>query len=558
MKHKKATTKGFKRMKNGFVNIKKVLGMKNFILIVFTVFIVLFSSTNLFAQWSSDTQVNTPVSTTTDDQSIPQIISDDTSGAIIVWRDQRDEQYQGDIYAQRIDSSGYAKWTADGVALCTATGMQDIPMEVSDGEGGAIVAWKDNRVSGADIYAQRINSSGSVMWMSDGVPVCAETDAQILTGIISDGAGGAIIVWQDYRSGTDNDIYAQRIDGNGILLWTSTGVPVCTASNEQVGAQIVGDGAGGAIMVWDDRRTGKYAIYAQKINSNGAVLWTADGVAADTAGGSQFSALKAKINSDGNGGVIIAWADSRNGNDNNVFAQRINSNGVIEWRLNGEQICDAADDQQNVVTAEDNSGGAIISWMDFRNGSDYNIYAQRVDINGNVQWTSNGVPICEANDWQGNLETIYDGYNGAVIAWLDYRNGDYNIYCQRVISNGTEVLTLDGEPVCTATGYQFSPKMITDGSGRIITVWYDDRGADDDIYAQRTVTGGYIPVELISFTARANNNTVELSWATATELNNYGFEIERKSLDTWEKIGFVEGSGSSSETKYYNFIDKES
>jgi len=83
---------------------------------------------------------------------------------------------------------------------------------------------------------------------------------------------------------------------------------------------------------------------------------------------------------------------------------------------------------------------------------------------------------------------------------------------------------------------------------------------------------GALPVELTSFTANANSGTVELNWATATEVNNYGFEIERASFRedgttpvrtnseversrNWEVIGFVEGHGNSNSPKEYSFTD---
>ena len=65
-----------------------------------------------------------------------------------------------------------------------------------------------------------------------------------------------------------------------------------------------------------------------------------------------------------------------------------------------------------------------------------------------------------------------------------------------------------------------------------------------------------LPVELTSFTADVNGNLVNLHWETATEVNNYGFEIERKGLDNWEKIGFVQGNGNSNSPKSYSFSDK--
>jgi len=64
-----------------------------------------------------------------------------------------------------------------------------------------------------------------------------------------------------------------------------------------------------------------------------------------------------------------------------------------------------------------------------------------------------------------------------------------------------------------------------------------------------------VPVEFSSFTATTNENKVSLFWKTATETNNSGFEVQRKNID-WERIGFVEGNGTTTEENNYSFIDE--
>ncbi len=67
------------------------------------------------------------------------------------------------------------------------------------------------------------------------------------------------------------------------------------------------------------------------------------------------------------------------------------------------------------------------------------------------------------------------------------------------------------------------------------------------------------PVELVAFSAKMINNAVKLYWQTATEVNNYGFEIEKKNCNdeaVWEKIGFVNGAGNSNSPKEYSFYDE--
>ncbi|MBZ0199877.1 MAG: T9SS type A sorting domain-containing protein [Ignavibacteriaceae bacterium] len=67
-----------------------------------------------------------------------------------------------------------------------------------------------------------------------------------------------------------------------------------------------------------------------------------------------------------------------------------------------------------------------------------------------------------------------------------------------------------------------------------------------------------LPVELSSFTAVSLNNKIQINWETATEINNYGFEIERKAVgeNNWTLAGFKKGAGSSTESTKYTFVDE--
>jgi len=92
-------------------------------------------------------------------------------------------------------------------------------------------------------------------------------------------------------------------------------------------------------------------------------------------------------------------------------------------------------------------------------------------------------------------------------------------------------------------------------------------GINDFSYWTLGDVNNALPVELNSFTAKAVDSKVTLNWRTATEVNNYGFEIERtvgspqssvgsQSQNTWEKIGFIQGHGNSNSQKDYSFTDE--
>lgn len=97
-----------------------------------------------------------------------------------------------------LPNASLAQWALDGASLTLVPGGQYTPNVVSDGAGGAIVVWQDERNGASDVYAQRVNSKGAALWADNGVALCTAPGAQWVlpqwSGIVSDGAGGAILV----------------------------------------------------------------------------------------------------------------------------------------------------------------------------------------------------------------------------------------------------------------------------------------------------------------------------------------------------------------------------
>jgi hypothetical protein len=101
----------------------------------------------------------------------------------------------------------------------------------------------------------------------------------------------------------------------------------------------------------------------------------------------------------------------------------------------------------------------------------------------------------------------------------------------------------------------------TPGYGTIFrTCWGSGFAADSGAYGNFSIVrinaDDPIPVELVSFTASSSGKNVMLQWTTSTELNNSGFEIQRRTLESeYEVVGFIAGSGSTTEQRSYNFDD---
>ncbi|MDE0297619.1 MAG: hypothetical protein OXN17_03225 [Candidatus Poribacteria bacterium] len=260
------------------------------------------------------------------DQYDPFLTADGEGGAIVVWWDISTVDW--DVFAQRLNKNGKPLWTETGVPVCTAAGHQSTPFVVPDGIGGVFSVWLDyrndaNLLSSADIYVQRIDATGEIHWQTDGIALCdAPSNQQVPVGI-TDGRGGLIVVWRDDRD-IFSDIYAQKLSPTGDRMWQDRGVPVCTAEGEQRKPAIVSDGSHGAIVCWLDYREDygnvtHDAIYAQRIDGSGRSLWKMDGIPVCTADGSQTTP---RVVAEGDGGAVIVWTDSR-GESTDIYFQRV-------------------------------------------------------------------------------------------------------------------------------------------------------------------------------------------------------------------------------------------
>ena len=478
------------------------------------------------AHWNTN---GTAVCDTTGAQVEHQVTTDGFGGAIVAWVDNRSAP---DLYAQKIDSLGARAWNRQGVPVCTAAFGQHSPKIIPDGAGGAILTWEDGRPDpNLDIYTQRIDLNGNSLWTLDGVALCQAGDDQEDPQLTTDGGKGAIIVWQDKRNDPTlaDDIYVQRVDSLGIVQWTTDGVPLCTTAGTQEKPQIAPDGAGGAIMAWLDYRAGSgfFHIYAQRVDADGVPLWTANGVAVCTAGGPRYDP---HIISDNNGGAIIVWQDRRSFYD--VYAQRIDADGNSLWTADGVPVCLAPGYQAFPNLVPDGSGGAVISWQDLRDGN-WDIYARRINSQGDTLWTPNGVPICTLVNSQYNPRLTSDGQGGAVIAWEENRTGnDPDIYTQRIDASGSVLWTAGGIPVCAATAGQNFPRITTDGSHGAIVIWGDQRNDathDTDVYIGSVDEFGDIKVPTLvrTYQAEFDGAQVIIRWTLAESGPGTEFFISR-------------------------------
>jgi hypothetical protein len=319
-------------------------------------------------------------------QTSNSITTDGAGGAILAWVDFRTAGSTGqDVYAQHLFASGTVDpaWPVNGRALVTAAGNQTtttsgLPM-VPDGAGGAIVVWADLRAANYDVYAQHVMGTGAVdpAWPIDGKALCIAAFNQTVAVAVEDGSGGAYVAWQDQRA--TPKIYAIHVVGSGAIAqgWPVDGLSTNTGIATQITPFMASDGAGGAICSWSDFRTGSnYDVYAQHLLPTGVdASWPADGLGVAALANFQYAG---GVVSDGAGGAIMVFVDTRSG-FNDLYAQHVLANGSLDarWPASGRAFCTAADHQPTPSAISDGAGGIVAAWPDQRSGAN-DIYAQRV------------------------------------------------------------------------------------------------------------------------------------------------------------------------------------
>jgi hypothetical protein len=457
------------------------------------------------ASWPDDPTVNVALSLAPGAKSDVFVIPDGQGGAIVAWEDDRAGQL--DIYVQRVSAAGEVLWQADGVPVCTAPGDQDLDNSstgttgitplVSDGQGGAWIVWQDERAFGQrlrDIHAQRVDADGNVLLAADGVAVADGAGMEDGPTACSDGQGGLIVAWQDKNADPIFfDIHAQRLDPAGRPQWNGgASVPVCTVDWDQDGPSIAADGSGGAVIAWSDSRVDVGDVYAQRLDAAGSTLWSANGVPVATASGGQDAIVAVAA---GAGETLLAWVDRR-GSGPDIYAQKLDAAGASLWTPGGLGVCIGLDSQYRPALAPDGTGGAYVAWFDYRNASgppwNLDIYAQRLDADGAAAWTTSGIAVCAAPDAQRDVAVCADGDGGLFLAWEDNRvgTGREDVYAQWLQPDGSVRWQADGVAVSTAPGNQESPAVVA-GAGGVIVAWPDDRDVlyEADVYCDRVLAG---------------------------------------------------------------------
>ncbi|MEN6444679.1 MAG: FlgD immunoglobulin-like domain containing protein [Candidatus Cloacimonas sp.] len=415
-----------------------------------------------------------------DRQEDPVITRTTDNNFVIAWIDFSSDM-DGDVYAQKIDNQGNLLWQQGGIPVCTLSGMQiSLNME-PDAEGGVYIVWVDSRHPSKDLYGQHLSSTGSQLWLVNGIPIADGQGDEIQNTMLPDGQGGFVIAYTHTYADND-DLYAKRFNASGTMAWTNPLI-ISNAEGSQAEIKMASLNDGEFVFTWQDKRNANTDIYAQKINLAGNLLWGNYIVVYSDQDTLLIPQQNPRIVKTSDNGVIIIWEDYRLDNQNpDLFAQKLSSAGIKQWDEEGIALCTAEFAQTGPRLAADNNGGCFVVWDDLRNGNAPNddIYAQHLSSTGVALWQANGKPICTApNQQNGSLIKVSN--NDVFINWMDARNGSVGIYYQALTYDGTILLAANGVEVFWGLSGDtpIDNYLILKRSSDVVIIWQDTRFAND-------------------------------------------------------------------------------
>lgn len=448
-------------------------------------------------------------------------VSDGRGGAIVLFESGRSGATG--YYAQRIASDGTPAWVANGVRLGP---IGQVPRAISDGLGGAIVVWWDeaNGINNTDIRGQRIDSSGVLKWGTEGVAICSQTDDQTVGDIVSDGAGGVVVTWTDFRNNATSglDVFAQRVLAAGTLSWSSLGVTVCNATSTQTSEALVRDASGGYVVLMTDGRNYAslgYDIYAQRLNSAGTRQWGTTGLAVVTRSGDQYAEGLVPTS---DGGTFAIGQDGI-GSTSDLMAKRLTSSGAQLW--SGAEVTLLVSSGARFFEGACASGdGFIVVARDLRSTTNYDLYAQRVNGTGALLWGAGAGAVVLATADDDDAEAVFsDGANGVLVGMRGSVTSIYDRLAQRVNLNGTREWGSAGLNVAigqSTDNFDFGWAATTNGS-LIFAADPRDPNNDSNIHAWRVdargVLGNPAPsITRVSDVLADQGGQVAVQWSAST------------------------------------------
>jgi Secretion system C-terminal sorting domain/Beta-propeller repeat len=456
-----------------------------------------------------------------------------------------------DITTIKYNSEGVQQW----INIFDGPGHgDDVPYDLKvDHNGNVYIAGysDENGEYNYNFLTMKIDSTGNLAWANLIINLPGPNN-DVAFSVVVDDSGNVYSTGATFVN-VDFDLTTVKYNSEGQQLWLQkynspfnyedTGLDLVLDSNHNI-----------YITGLSQQIPGNYDAITLKYNTNGVMQWLKryDGPADENDGG-----LKLALDADSD--VIITGYQTGNGTLFDMLTIKYDNNGNQLWASSFNGPANSEDASNDL--ALDTAGNIYITGYATgpNNTSDY----------ATLKYNSSGV-----QQWVSYYTGPANGFEQAYGIALDNTNGVYVTgYSPSVITPfvhyeyATIKYDTSGQEQWTAryggnSSLLYEPNVaqavVVDNSDNVyITGELADEGTGED-FGTIKYSQNITPVELTTFTASVIRNNVVLIWKTAAETNNRGFEVQRSDAGgkSWEKIGFVQGNGTTTQPQQYTYTDK--
>jgi len=347
------------------------------------------------------------------------IAVDGNGNVYVTGHEYKSDTERSNIWVRKYDANGYEVWTStyNGVANDYDYG-RGIAV---DGSGNVYVTGYE-WVSGAknDIWVGKYDSGGDEVWTETHNGPDNYYDEGY--GIVVDGDGNVYVTGREYYDAVEGyNIWVRKYDSDGEEVWTETHNG--PADGSDVGRGIAVDGRGNVYVIGYEEKVGDIpAIWIRKYDSDGDEVWTrtydADGESARGNG----------IAVDDSGNVYVTGYEYIDGQENNIWVRKYDSNGNVVWTRTYNGAEDVDDGGYGI--AVDGSGNVYVTGDEWVTGEQNNNWVRKYDSDGDVVWTKthNG----PANEKDRSFGIAVDGSGNVYVTGCETVTGEsQNIWVRK-------------------------------------------------------------------------------------------------------------------------------
>ncbi len=241
------------------------------------------------------------------------------STTTVIWEDDRNGNY--DIYAQTLDSSNNRLWASDLQITSSSSDEQYADLIISS-SSKIIIVWSENFSSKSTIYTQKIDFDGNLLWSSP-KNLINSSNNEYFSSLTIDDSDNFYLSWTEESGGIYN-IYVAKYDLDGNEIWKTQGNKDNLSKNQFYSDIMIYNNE--LLISWTDDNNGNNDIYSQKLDLDGNILWTKDQrISIETSAHNQ-NYSKLIVNSSQE--YFSFWEDERDGNSE-IYAAKFENPGVI-------------------------------------------------------------------------------------------------------------------------------------------------------------------------------------------------------------------------------------